>query len=163
MSDKTHKDPVRARADEMWDLAKKELGGDHSAGEDFQRRLNYLAVCGDKVGAPWPEVARQMRADYAKNQQRHDAGKPYDQNLPVVIIVDSENQKAAGIVFKTADYAPQNLLQKLIPVLRVEGTAHRVTAEKPASMGGTGYTKDECVNIDRQPLPQRSKSLAPRG
>lgn len=152
---------VDRRAHELMTLLKQEIQG-QSTHDDVQRRLNYLSVCGEKVGTPLSEVAKEMRAEYLKNEQRYHSGRSYDQWLPAVIIDESK------VVTARPDYMPGRNLGQLLFEPSTAGNIYSI------NRAATVYRKDECVKLEGEPATDRfsrfpqdirpaSRSLAPRG
>lgn len=156
---------VERRAHEVMSLLKQEIQG-QPVSDDVQRRLNYLAACGDKVGTPWSEIAKEMRAEYLKNEQLFHSGRSYDKWLPSVIITDSK------VITARPDYMPGRNLAELLFQPSTEGKVHTIDTS------ATVYRPDQCVRLEGEPgsdrftrFPEdlrpgskpRSRSLAPRG
>ncbi len=144
---------IREAAKEMMQLGVKEMNGDERAGGDFQRRMNFLDVCGPKQGTPWSEVAAQLRATYSQNQQAFDAGKPFNPDIPKVDLINGISERSAEIFFTKADYAERKnpyhkLWDTFIHPGRTDGINHSLPRYISGDVIKPEYTKDECVKLE---------------
>lgn len=163
---------VIKEAREMERLGKAALdkpsGSDVS--EEFQRHMNFLAICGEKNHTPWAAVAAQMRQDYVANQSKFDAGrKDYDKDFPQITLHDGVDRglvKAAQIDFSRADYDKPGIGQSIYRNFNHASDA--ASFSLPGFVQGDGvikpeYGKDECLDITPKVQHPKSVRLGVRG
>lgn len=67
--------------EDLWTLATRQINGDKAAGEAFDQKMNFLAICSDALEMPnWNQIAKAMAADSQNNDHLPDVSLHTDRS-----------------------------------------------------------------------------------
>lgn len=133
---------TRQIADDMWALVKSQMKGDQRASKEFDRDMNFLAICGDSLKMPdWNRVAKQLFQDSQTNA-----------DLPRVQIHIGSSGEVYKIDFRNEH---PSLLEQMNPRYHRE-VSHRLKWIQPLN------NQEACRALSPSKF-EFSRSLAPRG